>query len=103
MWPDADLFKAVYDERGTDGRFAGRRVYSSFLQKLRPTARTFRALLPLYPAAIESFDLSGYDLVVWSCEAWGPPGGRATIKRYHEEPPTTHSCFTAPPRSPPGD
>ena len=27
-------------------------------------------LLPLYPAAIESFDLSGYDLVVSSSSAW---------------------------------
>ncbi len=70
MWPDADIFTAVYDERGTESRFAGRSVHSSFLQKLRPTARTFRALLPLYPAAIESFDLSGYDLVVSSSSAW---------------------------------
>jgi glycosyltransferase involved in cell wall biosynthesis len=45
-------------------------VYSSFLQRLRPSARTFRALLPLYPAAIESFDLSEYDLVVSSSSAW---------------------------------
>ena len=45
-------------------------MHSSFLQRLRPSARTFRALLPLYPAAIESFDLSGYDLVVSSSSAW---------------------------------
>jgi glycosyltransferase involved in cell wall biosynthesis len=70
MWPDADIYTAVYDEEGTEGRFADRRVHSSFLQRLRPTARTFRALLPLYPAAIESFDLSKYDLVVSSSSAW---------------------------------
>jgi glycosyltransferase involved in cell wall biosynthesis len=70
MWPDADIYTAVYDEEGTEGRFAGRSVYSSFLQRLRPSARTFRALLPLYPAAIESFDLSEYDLVVSSSSAW---------------------------------
>ncbi|MGH2866709.1 MAG: glycosyltransferase [Solirubrobacteraceae bacterium] len=70
MWPEADIFTAVYDEHGTEGRFAGRNVNSSFLQRLRPSARTFRALLPLYPAAIESFDLSGYDLVVSSSSAW---------------------------------
>ena len=70
MWPDADIFTAVYDERGTEGRFADRTVHSSFLQRLHPSARTFRALLPLYPAAIESFDLSGYDLVVSSSSAW---------------------------------
>ncbi len=70
MWPQADIFTAVYDEEGTEGRFSGRNIYSSFLQGLRPSARTFRALLPLYPAAIESFDLSGYDLVLSSSSAW---------------------------------
>ena len=69
-WPDADIFTAVYDEKGTEGRFAHRRVHSSFLQRLRPTARTFRPLLPLYPHAIESFDLRGYDTVVSSSSAW---------------------------------
>jgi glycosyltransferase involved in cell wall biosynthesis len=70
MWPDGDIFTAVYDERGTEGRFAHRPVHSSFLQRLRPSARNFRTLLPLYPAAIESFDLSAYDLVVSSSSAW---------------------------------
>src|ERR1017187_7926505 len=50
MWPEADIFTAVYDEHGTEGRFAGRNVHSSFLQGLRPSAGTFRVLLPLYPA-----------------------------------------------------
>ena len=70
IWPQADIYTAVYDERGTEGRFADRAVHTSFLQRLRPSARTFRALLPLYPAAIESFDLSDYDLVVSSSSAW---------------------------------
>ena len=70
LWPEADVFTPVYDEAGTEGRFADRNVYTSFLQRARPNARTFRALLPLYPAAIESFDLSGYDLVVSSSSAW---------------------------------
>jgi glycosyltransferase involved in cell wall biosynthesis len=70
MWPNADVYTAVYDEEGTEGRFAGRVVHTSFLQRLRPSTRTFRALLPLYPAAIESFDLKGYDLVVSSSSAW---------------------------------
>lgn len=70
VWPQADIYTAVYDEDGTEGRFADRAVYSSFLQLLRPSARTFRAFFPLYPAAIESFDLSDYDLVVSSSSAW---------------------------------
>src|SRR6476661_9658352 len=70
MYPDADLFTAVYDEAGTEGRFGHRRVNTSFLQRLRPTARTFRALLPLYPYAMEALDLRGYDLVISSSSAW---------------------------------
>ena len=69
-WPDADVFTAVYDEEGTEGRFAARAPRTSFLQRLQPSARTFRALLPLYPHAIESLDLRGYDLVISSSSAW---------------------------------
>ena len=69
-WPDADVYSAVYDEKGTEGRFAGRRPRTSFLQRVRPTARTFRPLLPLYPHAIESFDLRDYEIVISSSSAW---------------------------------
>jgi len=70
LFPQAELFTAVYDEQGTEGRFAHRTVHTSYLQRLRPSARTFRALLPLYPAAMESLDLRGYDLVISSSSAW---------------------------------
>jgi glycosyltransferase involved in cell wall biosynthesis len=70
LFPQADLFTAVYDEQGTEGRFAHRTVHTSYLQRLRPNARTFRTLLPLYPAAMESLDLRGYDLVLSSSSAW---------------------------------
>ncbi len=70
IWPDADVYTAVYDERGTEGRFRDRNVRATFLQRLHPTSRSFRVLLPLYPYAIESLDLSSYDLVVSSSSAW---------------------------------
>lgn len=70
MYPQADIFTAVYDPVGTQGRFEDRRVITSSLQRLRPTADNFRPLLPFYPAAIEALDLRGYDLVVSSSSAW---------------------------------
>jgi glycosyltransferase involved in cell wall biosynthesis len=85
IWPDAPIYTTVYDERGTEGRFAHRDVRASFLQRLHPSASTFRALLPLYPAAIESFDLSGYDLVLSSSSAWA----HAVITGEH----TTHVSY----------
>ena len=70
LYPRADVFTAVYDERGTEGWFAHRDVNTSFLQRLRPTAKTFRGLLPLYPYAMEALDLSSYDVVISSSSAW---------------------------------
>jgi glycosyltransferase involved in cell wall biosynthesis len=88
IWPQGDIFTAIYDESGTERRFTERSVRSSFLQKLRPTARNFRTLLPLYPAAIGSFDLSGYDLVVSSSSAWAHavPCGDAVHVSYCHNP-----------------
>src|SRR5256885_9331898 len=65
MFPAADVFTAVYDERGTEGRI----IRTSFLQSLRPSSRTFRTLLPLYPSAMESLDLRGYALALSSSSA----------------------------------
>src|SRR3954466_6204906 len=70
LFPDADLFTAVYDPVGTEGRFAHRTIHTSFLQRLRPDARSFRRYLPLYPYAMEALDLSAYDLVLSSSSAW---------------------------------
>lgn len=89
LYPDADIFTPIYDEDGTEGRLAGRTVHTSFLQRLRPGRRTFRSLLPLYPAAIRSLDVSGYDLVISSSSAWAHAarrGDRATHVCYCHNP-----------------
>jgi glycosyltransferase involved in cell wall biosynthesis len=70
MFPGADVFTAVYDPRGTEGAFSHHPVHTTGLQRVRPTARTFRALFPFYPAAMERLDLTGYDIVLSSSSAW---------------------------------
>jgi glycosyltransferase involved in cell wall biosynthesis len=69
-YPEADIFAVVdflpAEERGF---LNGRRVTTSFIQKL-PFARTkFRNYLQLMPIAVEQFDLAGYDLVLSSHHA----------------------------------
>jgi glycosyltransferase involved in cell wall biosynthesis len=54
-------------------------IRASWLNRLPGSRRGYRHLLPLFPSAVESFDLSGFDLVVSSshCVAKGaiaPPG-----------------------------
>ena len=63
--PQADLF-ALVDFLPPHQRrhLLGKRAHVSFIQRLPGAARHFRAFLPLFPRAVESLDVSGYDLVV---------------------------------------
>lgn len=69
-FPEADLFSPIYNREGTRNVFGDRPVHTSYLNRLRPTSESFRSLLPLYPRAVESFDLSSYDLILSSSSAW---------------------------------
>ena len=70
MFPNATLYSPIYDPVGTEFRFEARGVETSYLQHLGPTASNFRRLLPLYPRAVESLDLSRHDLILSSSSAW---------------------------------
>ncbi len=70
LYPAADLFSVV-DFLPADERemFGGRRVRTTWLQRLPDAKRWYRSYLPLMPWAVESLDLSGYDLVISSSHA----------------------------------
>ena len=70
LWPDAPIHTLLYDEAGTDGRFAGRRVHTSRLQRLGIGQRGFRRLLPLFPPAAERLDVQAHDLLISSSSAF---------------------------------
>ena len=67
-FPDADIFSVVdfMDERAC---LQGKRVTTSFIQKLPFAKKKYRGYLPLMPLAIEQLDVSGYDLVISSSHA----------------------------------
>src|SRR5262249_2485131 len=48
---------------------SGHRITASPLNRLPGAGRYYRSLLPLMPAAVEGFDLRGYDLVISSSHA----------------------------------
>ncbi len=64
MFPDADLFTLVQVPGATDPIIERRRVRTSPIQRLPFAGRLYRHYLPLFPIAIEQFDLDGYDLVL---------------------------------------
>jgi glycosyltransferase involved in cell wall biosynthesis len=81
MYHHADIFSLVDflsdEEREIvlNGKFAK----TSFIQKLPFAKKHFRNYLPLFPRAIESFDLSDYDLVISS--SWAVAKGVKTTKK----------------------
>lgn len=70
LYPDADIFTLVArDETIKALALSNHKITTSFIQNL-PFAKTkYRSYLPLFPLAIEQFDLSGYDLVISSSHA----------------------------------
>jgi len=69
MWPEADLY-LLFHRDGAIPPDLMPRLRTSFLQKVRLPRRSYTATLPLLPRAVESFDLSSYDLVVSSSSGW---------------------------------
>jgi len=79
LYPDADLFTLLHLPGSCSPTIERMHLRTSFIQHLPDLARRYRHYLPLFPHAIESFDFSGYDLVLSSshCVAKGvitPPG-----------------------------
>lgn len=68
LFPQAPLYTSVFNPATTLASFSdpNKDIRTSFLQKLRPTKRRYKLLLPFYPYAFESFDLTAYDLVLSS-------------------------------------
>lgn len=66
IYPDADIFTLVYDEKKMGKIFPKEKVHTSFVQKIPMATKLYTKMLPLMPKAFESFDFSSYDLVLCS-------------------------------------
>ncbi len=81
LLPDADLLTLVHVPGRVSATIASHRIRTSLVQRLPLVGRLYRHYLPLFPFAIEQFDLDDVDLVVSSshCAAKSvvPRPGRA--------------------------
>lgn len=64
IWPYAPIYTLLHDPEAMHGKFEGKRIYTSFLQKSRFARKHHRLFPPLMPVAIEAFDFSKYDVVL---------------------------------------
>jgi len=64
--PGAEIFTLVHAPGSVSGAITARPMHTSFVQQLPRAARWYRNYLPFFPAAVESFDLDAFDLVISS-------------------------------------
>lgn len=64
LWPYAPIYTLLYDQGAMRGKFADKRIYTSFLQQWPLARRHHRLFPPLMPLAIEQFDFRQYDVVL---------------------------------------
>jgi glycosyltransferase involved in cell wall biosynthesis len=64
MFPHADLFTLVHQRGSVSRTIEARTIRESWIARLPAGRSHYRWYVPLYPMAVESFDLTGYDLVV---------------------------------------
>ena len=71
VFPSADIFAVIADPEvvQNSGFLAGKKLTTSFIQKLPGAQKHFRNYLLLMPLAVEQFDLSSYDVVISSAHA----------------------------------
>jgi len=63
LYPDADIFTLVHFPGSVSEKIESHKIRTSYIQNL-PRKKKFRRYLPLFPHAIQQFDLSGYDCVL---------------------------------------
>ena len=66
LYPDAPVFTLVHVPRSVSGAVERHPIRSTFTRLLPGVARRYRSYLPLFPAAVECFDLDEFDLVISS-------------------------------------
>ncbi len=85
IFPKAPVYTTIYLPENLPDSFRKMDIRTSFMQRLPFLDKHFKKYLLLYPKAVESFDLSDYDVVLSSSSAFAK--GIKTISN------TLHICY----------
>jgi glycosyltransferase involved in cell wall biosynthesis len=79
LFPEATIYTLLHERGKVSRSIESHPITASWLNRIPGVYTYYRNLLPLFPAAIESFDLSSFDLILSSSHsvAKGVRGGRA--------------------------
>jgi len=85
LFPYAPIYTLVYNKDLMHGKFEGKNIKTSFVQKL-PFAKNHHRIFPhIMPMAIEQFDFSAYDIVLSDSSSYA--------KGVITGPETLHICY----------
>jgi glycosyltransferase involved in cell wall biosynthesis len=70
LYPDAPVYVSMYEPSKMPREYRSWDIRTTWMQKLPLVKKKHQPFMPLYPVAFESFDLSGYDLVLSSSSAF---------------------------------
>ena len=84
-FPDAEIFTLVHVRGSVSPAIERLRIHTSFVQRLPFVERFYRRYLPLFPMAVEQFDLDRFDLVLSS--------SHCVVKSVITRPGSIHICY----------
>ena len=84
LYPNAPIYTLLHNRGSASPVIEQHTIYTSFIQKLPFARERYRNYLPLFPFAIERFDLSNYDVVISS--------SHCAAKAVRTLPRTLHIC-----------
>ena len=85
LYPGAPIYTLVHVPGSVSAALERHPIRTSFVQHLPRAGRWYRHYLPLFPAAVRSFDLDRYDLVISS--------SHCAVKAVRVRPGATHVCY----------
>jgi glycosyltransferase involved in cell wall biosynthesis len=85
LFPDATLYTLLHKKGSVSETVSRMEIKTSFIQNLPFSGNHYHKYLPLFPTAIEQFDLTQYDLVISS--------SHCVAKGVITSPETCHVCY----------
>ncbi|PWT93944.1 MAG: glycosyltransferase family 4 protein [Acidobacteria bacterium] len=85
LFPDAPIFTLIHVPGSVSAKIESHPIHTSFLQRIPMIKKQYRNYLPLFPSAIESFDLQDYDFILSS--------SHCVAKGIIPAPATKHLCY----------
>jgi len=81
LFPDAPIYTLLHVKGAMSPLIESREIHTSFIQHLPSVEEKYRMYLPFFPAAVGSFDFSGFDLIISTshCVAKGAKPGPGAL------------------------